>query len=78
MTRLIDLVFICSSVILNISVSSVYVVTKLGDTALTQRALMVIKYFKCSITTIIEKAVLKRERSEEVIETCLRDLQLQQ
>jgi hypothetical protein len=36
MTKLIDLVFICSSVILNISVSSVYVVTKLGDTALTQ------------------------------------------
>jgi hypothetical protein len=36
MTKLIDLVFICSSVILNISVSSVYVVTKLGDTALAQ------------------------------------------
>jgi hypothetical protein len=36
MTKLIDLVFICSSVILNVSVSSVYVVTKLGDSALTQ------------------------------------------
>ena len=36
MTKLNDLVFICSSVILNISVSSVYVVTKLGDSALTQ------------------------------------------
>ncbi|MBN1245201.1 hypothetical protein JXA31_06370 [Candidatus Bathyarchaeota archaeon] len=36
MTKLIDLVFICSSVILNISVSLVYVVTKLGDMALTQ------------------------------------------
>jgi hypothetical protein len=36
MTKLVDLVFICSSVILNISVSSVYVVTKLGDMALTQ------------------------------------------
>ena len=36
MTKLIDLVFICSSVILNISVGSVYVVTKLGDSALTQ------------------------------------------
>ena len=36
MTKLIDLVFICSSVILNISVGSVYVVTKLGDSGLTQ------------------------------------------
>jgi hypothetical protein len=36
MTKLIDLVFICSSVILNVSVSLVYVVTKLGDMALTQ------------------------------------------
>jgi hypothetical protein len=36
MTKLIDLVFICASVILNVSVSSVYVVTKLGDSALTQ------------------------------------------
>jgi hypothetical protein len=36
MTKLIDLVFICSSVILNISVSLVYVVTKLGDMELTQ------------------------------------------
>jgi hypothetical protein len=35
MTKLIDFVFICSSVILNISVSSVYVVTKLGDMTLT-------------------------------------------
>jgi hypothetical protein len=36
MTKLIDLVFICASVILNVSVSLVYVVTKLGDLALTQ------------------------------------------
>jgi len=36
MTKIIDLVFICSSVILNVSVSLVYVVTKLGDMALTQ------------------------------------------
>jgi len=36
MTKLIDLVFICSSVILNVSVSLVYVVTKLGDMVLTQ------------------------------------------
>jgi len=36
MTKLIDLVFICSSIILNVSVSLVYVVTKLGDMALTQ------------------------------------------
>jgi hypothetical protein len=36
MTKITDLVFICSSAILNISVSSVYVVTKLGDTSLTQ------------------------------------------
>jgi hypothetical protein len=36
MTKLIDLVFICSSVILNVSVSLVYIVTKLGDMALTQ------------------------------------------
>jgi hypothetical protein len=36
MTKLIDLVFICASVILNVSVSFVYVVTKLGDLALTQ------------------------------------------
>lgn len=36
MTKLIDLVFICSSVILNISVSLLYIVTKLGDMVLTQ------------------------------------------
>jgi len=36
MTKLIDLVFICSSIILNVSVSLVYVITKLGDMALTQ------------------------------------------
>jgi len=36
MAKLIDLVFICSSVILNVSVSLVYVATKLGDMALTQ------------------------------------------
>ena len=36
MTKLIDFVFICASVILNVSVSLVYVVTKLGDLALTQ------------------------------------------
>jgi hypothetical protein len=36
MTKIIDLVFICASVILNVSVSLVYVATKLGDVALTQ------------------------------------------
>lgn len=36
MTKLIDLIFICSSIIFNISVSLVYVVTKLGNMALTQ------------------------------------------
>ena len=36
MTKLIDLVFICSSIILNVSVSLVYVLTKLGDLTLTQ------------------------------------------
>ena len=36
MTKLIDIVFICASIILNVSVSLVYVVTKLGDLALTQ------------------------------------------
>lgn len=36
MAKLIDLIFIYSSVILNVSVSLVYVVTKLGDMALTQ------------------------------------------
>jgi hypothetical protein len=36
MTKLIDLVFICASIILNVSVSLLYVVTKLGDLALTQ------------------------------------------
>jgi hypothetical protein len=36
MTKLIDLVFICASIILNVSVGLVYVVTKLGDLVLTQ------------------------------------------
>jgi hypothetical protein len=36
MTKLIDFIFICSSIILNVSVSLVYVSTKLGDIALTQ------------------------------------------
>ncbi len=36
MTKLIDLIFICSSVILNVSVSLVYVVIKLSDMVLTQ------------------------------------------
>jgi hypothetical protein len=36
MTKLIDIIFICSSVIFNISVSALYIATKLGDMALTQ------------------------------------------
>jgi len=36
MTKLIDNIFIYSSVVFNISVSGVYVVTKLGDMTLTQ------------------------------------------
>ena len=36
MTKLIDIIFICSSAIFNISVSAIYIVTKLGDMALTQ------------------------------------------
>ena len=36
MTKLIDIVFICSSIILNISVSLVYIATKIGDIKLTQ------------------------------------------
>ena len=36
MTKLIDIIFICSSVIFNILVSALYIVTKLGDIALTQ------------------------------------------
>ena len=36
MTKLIDNIFIYSSVVFNISVSGVYVVTKLGDVTLTQ------------------------------------------
>jgi hypothetical protein len=36
MTKLLDNIFICSSVVFNISVSAVYVATKLGDMILTQ------------------------------------------
>jgi hypothetical protein len=36
MTKLIDVIFICSSVVFNILVSALYIVTKLGDVALTQ------------------------------------------
>jgi hypothetical protein len=36
MAKLIDFIFICASIILNISVSSVYVATKLGDIPLTK------------------------------------------
>ncbi len=36
MNRLIDTVFICSSVIFNISVSALYIATKLGDMVLLQ------------------------------------------
>jgi hypothetical protein len=36
MTKLIDIIFICSSVVFNILVSALYIVTKLGDIALTQ------------------------------------------
>jgi hypothetical protein len=36
MTKLFDIIFICSSGVFNISVSGVYVVTKLGDMTLTQ------------------------------------------
>jgi hypothetical protein len=36
MNRLIDTVFICSSVIFNISVSALYIATKLGDVVLMQ------------------------------------------
>ncbi len=36
MTKLIDIIFICSSVIFNISVSALYIATKLGDMVLVQ------------------------------------------
>ena len=36
MTKLIDIIFICSSVIFNISVSALYIAAKLGDMVLVQ------------------------------------------
>ena len=36
MTRLIDIVFVCSSVVFSISVSALYIATKLGDMVLVQ------------------------------------------
>jgi hypothetical protein len=36
MTKLVDIIFICSSVIFNISVSALYIATKLGDMVLVQ------------------------------------------
>ena len=36
MNKLIDIIFICSSVIFNISVSALYIATKLGDMLLVQ------------------------------------------
>ena len=36
MTELIDIVFVCSSVVFNISVSALYIATKLGDMVLVQ------------------------------------------
>ena len=36
MNKLMDIIFICSSVIFNISVSALYIVTKLGDMLLVQ------------------------------------------
>ena len=36
MNKLIDIIFICSSVIFNISVSALYIATKLGDMVLVQ------------------------------------------
>jgi len=36
MTKLIDIVFVCSSVVFNISVSALYIAAKLGDIVLVQ------------------------------------------
>ena len=36
MTKLIDIIFICSSVVFNISVSALYIATKFGDMVLVQ------------------------------------------
>jgi hypothetical protein len=36
MTKLIDIVFVCSSVVFNISVSALYIAAKLGDMVLVQ------------------------------------------
>jgi hypothetical protein len=36
MTKLIDIIFVCSSVVFNISVSALYIATKLGDIVLVQ------------------------------------------
>jgi hypothetical protein len=36
MTKLIDIVFVCSSVVFNISVSALYIAAKLGDVVLVQ------------------------------------------
>jgi hypothetical protein len=36
MTKLIDIIFVCSSVVFNISVSALYIATKFGDMVLVQ------------------------------------------
>ena len=66
MTKLIDLVFFCASIILNVSVSLVYVVTKLGDLALTQvfggvAVSMIVPF----VVTLIE--FLKAKESKKII-----------
>ena len=67
MTKLIDNIFICSSVVFNISVSGVYVVTKLGDMTLTQAFGGIVNFLIVPFSTTLLGYVRAKEKKKTLI-----------
>jgi len=67
MTKLIDNIFICSSVVFNISVSGVYVVTKLGDMTLTQAFGGIVIFLIVPFSTTLLGYVRAKEKKKTLI-----------
>ena len=67
MKRLLDLVFICSSVIFNVSVSALYVAAKLGDMAIMQVSGAIVISLIVPFTITLLGYVRAKERARTLI-----------
>lgn len=67
MKRLLDLVFICSSIIFNVSVSALYVAAKLGDMAIMQVSGAIVISLIVPFTITLLGYVRAKERARTLI-----------